>query len=103
MGTQWHNHVYLCADPFDKAADLGQIGWHVKRAIHRPKDIDAGGGTFGALFLGGHPAFGHAKFRENPRHRTVRRFPLILVNGARQEPLDIGALRRHTATDHLGN
>ena len=103
MRAQRHDHVDDSADPLDQPANLMQVRRHVKRAIHRPKDVDARGITVLALFLGRHPALGHAEFSENPGHRPVRRFPLILVNGAGQEPLDIGALWSHTPADHLGN
>ena len=38
-----------------------------------------------------------------PYQRTVRTLPLIFVNGARQETLDIGVLGRDAAADHLGD
>jgi hypothetical protein len=38
-----------------------------------------------------------------PGHRAVGALPLVLVDGARQEALDVGAFRRHAAADHLGD
>ena len=38
-----------------------------------------------------------------PYQRTVRTLPLIFVNGARQETLDIGVLGRDAAADHFSN
>ena len=103
MGTQGHNHVDGRPNPLNQPPNFMQVGRHVEGAIHRPKDIDARRIAVFALFLGRHPAFGHAEFGENPSHGAVCGFPLILVNCAGQEPLDIGALRRDAATDHFGN
>ena len=103
MRAQRHDHIHSRTNPLDQPANFMQVGWHIERAIHRPKDVDAGGLAFVPLFLGRHPAFGHAKFGENPGHRPVGTFPLILINRAGQEPLDIGALRGDTPANHLGN
>ena len=44
-----------------------------------------------------------AVFLPQPDDGAVGALPLILVDGARQEPLDVGSLRRHAAADHLGD
>jgi hypothetical protein len=103
MRAQREHHVDLGADAFDQAADLGQIGRHVEGAVHRAEDVDARFGILLALLLGRHPALGHAEFGEDPGHRAVGGLPLILVDGARQEALDVGAFGRHPAADHLGD
>jgi hypothetical protein len=41
--------------------------------------------------------------RSTASHRAVGALPLILVDGARQEALDIRAFGRHAAADHLGD
>jgi hypothetical protein len=38
-----------------------------------------------------------------PVHRAVGALPLVFVDGARQEALDVGALGRDAAADHLGD
>jgi hypothetical protein len=38
-----------------------------------------------------------------PQQRAVGALPLVLVDGARQEALDVGALGRNPAADHLGD
>ena len=59
--------------------------------------------AFFALFLRRHPAFRHAKFTENPCHRTIGCLPLIFINCAGEESLNIGALWCDTAANHLRN
>ena len=103
MGTHWHDHVDLGTDTFDQTANFGQIAGHVKCAIHWPQNIDAWFCALVALCLGGHAAFGHAKFGKQPRHGAISGLPLIFVDGAGQEPLDIGALGRYAAANHFGN
>ncbi len=98
-----HHHVDLGADAFDQAPDLVQVGRHIEGAVHRPEDVHAGGIALFAFLLGRHPALGHAELGEDPGHRPVGAFPLILVDGARQEALDIGTLRRDATADHLGD
>ena len=44
-----------------------------------------------------------AELAPQPRHRAVGALPLVLVDRPRQESLDIRALRRHAAADHLGD
>ena len=103
MRAQRHDHVHIGADALDQAADLVQVRRHVEHAIHRPQNVHAGPRTGGARCFGRHPPLGHAEFGEDPGHRPVGRLPLILINGARQKALDVGAHRGHAATDHLGN
>ena len=103
MRPERHHHVYLCADALNKAANFGKIRWHIERAIHRTQNIHTRGSSLFTLFLFGHPAFGHAEFRKDPRHCAVRCFPLIFINCARQKALNVCAHRRDTAADHLGD
>ena len=103
MRTHGHNHVHFSAKTFDEAAYLVEIAWHIERAVHGAEDVHTRLCTFFALFLGRHPAFCHAKFGEEPGHRTVGGFPLVFVDCARQKALDIRALRSHATTDHFGD
>jgi hypothetical protein len=80
-----------------------QVGGHVEHAVHRAEDVDARLRALLGLLLLRHAALGHAELGEEPGHRAVGAFPLVLVDGARQEALDVGALRRHAAADHLGD
>ena len=103
MRAQRHYHVDLGANPFDQAFNLGQIAGHVECAIHRTQDVHARFRTLFSLFLGWHTAFGHAKFRENPRHGPICRLPLIFINCTRKEPLNCCSLWRNATANHLGN
>ena len=103
MGAKGEHHVHLGADPLNQTANLMQIRGHVEGAIHRPQDVDPRLRPFGAQTLARHPAFGHAVFGEKPGHRAVGALPLVFVDGARKEALQVRALRRHAAADHLGN
>ena len=101
MASEREHHVDLGADAFDQPADLRQIGRHVEGAVDRPDDVDprldvgcerlAFRNFLGAVFL------------PEPHDGPVGALPLILVDGARQEPLDIGTLGRDAAADHLGD
>ena len=44
-----------------------------------------------------------AVFASTASHRAIRALPLVFIDGARQEPLDIRAFRRDAAADHLGD
>ena len=101
--AQGHHHVDLGPDALDQTADLVQVRRHVEHAVHRPQDVDARLVLRQTLGLGRHPALGHPELGKDPGHRPVGTLPLIFINGARQEPLDVGARRRHPAADHLGN
>ena len=103
MRAKRHHHIHFGADTLRQTADLGQITWHVKRAIHRAQNIDPRLGAIFALFLTRHTAFGHAKFGENPCHGSICRFPLIFINCTWQKPLNIGAHWGDTTADHFGN
>jgi hypothetical protein len=46
---------------------------------------------------------GLAVLGPQPDHGAVGALPLVLVDGARQEALDVGAFGRHAAADHLGD
>ena len=73
----------------------------VEGAVDRADDVDARLLAFLArLALGNFLA---AVLRPQPEHGAVGALPLILVDGARQEALDVGAFGRHAAADHLGD
>ena len=101
MRTKRHDHIHVRADAFDQPPKFGEVRGHVERAIHRAKDVHA---RLGALFpLGflGHTTLGLTELGKEPCHRAVGGFPLVFVDGARQKPLNIGALRRYAAADHF--
>ncbi len=103
MRGEREGHVDLRADPLDQAADFGQIGGHVEHAIGRADDVDLRPRALLAGLGLRHDATLGAIFCPKPVHRAIRALPLILVDGARQESLDVGALRRDAAADHLGD
>ena len=83
MRTQRHDHVHFGADAFDETANLVQVTWHVEHAVHRAKNVDPRPRAVFPLLLGRHAALGHSKLSEDPCHRAIGGFPLILVDGAR--------------------
>jgi hypothetical protein len=103
VAAQRHHHVDLAADAFDEAADLGEVEGMLNVPYIGPRMLTRGARALLALLLGRHPALGHAELGEDPGHRAVGAFPLVLVDGARQEALDGRALRRHAPADHLGD
>ena len=73
----------------------------VEGAVDRPDDVDT-------RLLAGRArlALRHLLQTElgpQPVHRPIGALPLVLVDGARQESLDVGAFGRHAAADHLGD
>jgi hypothetical protein len=69
-----------------------------------PRMLTRGAAPSSRFFLGRHPALGHAELGEDPGHRAVGAFPLVLVDGARQEALDGFVPCGVTpAADHLGD
>ena len=96
-------HVHLGTDAFDKAADLGKVGGRVERAVDGADDVDARAFALLARLGRWHLLLLDAEFRPQPVQRAVGGLPLVLVDGARQEALDAGALRCHAAADHLGD
>ena len=103
MRAQREGHVDLSTDAFDEAADLGDVGRHIEGAIDRANDIDPRLGALFAFARLGRFAFAGGKFRPQPLQRTIGTLPLILINGARQETLNIGAFGRDPATNHLSD
>ncbi len=101
MAAEREDHPDFSADPLDQAADLGEIGRHVEAAVHRADQIDLG--AFAFLERAQRRDFLRPELRPQPGQRAVARLPLILVDRARQEALDIGAFGRDAAADHLGD
>ena len=103
MAAEREDHVNLRADAFNQPADFRQIGGHVEDAVGRPDDIDARlGARRRRLALGRVPLL-RAELGPQPAHRAIGALPLVLVDRARQEPLNAGAFRGHPAADHLGD
>ena len=101
MAAEREHHVDFGADAFDQPADLGEIGRHVEGAVDRADDVDPRLLAFLArLALGDLLA---AVLRPQPGDGAVGALPLIFVDGARQEALDVGAFGRDAAADHLGD
>jgi hypothetical protein len=53
--------------------------------------------------LGHDPFPAQAVLGPQPVHGAIGALPLVLVDGARQEALDVGAFGRDAAADHLGD
>ena len=101
VAAERKHHVDFGADALDQPANFGEIGRHVEGAVDRPDDIDPRLDAVGArLAL---RDFLDAVFFPEPDDGAVGALPLVLVDGARQEALDIGSLRRDAAADHLGD
>ena len=101
VAAERKDDVHFRADAFDQAANLGEVRRHVERAVARPDDVHARLLAGLARFQGRH--FLRAVFGPQPVQRTVRALPLVLVDRARQEALDVGPFRRDAAADHLGD
>ena len=98
-GAEREFKVDLGPQPLDQTADLGKVRRHVEHAIGGTDDIDARPLAVLALAR----AVLAAKFGPQPQQRTVGALPLVLINGARQKPLEVGSLRGQPPADHLGD
>ncbi len=90
-------------DPFHETPDLGEIRRGVEGPVNGPDDVYAWGLARLARLGLGHPAFLQAVLTPQPVHGAIGALPLILVDGARQETMDVGPFGRHAAADHLGD
>ena len=93
------HHVDLGTDTFDQAPDFGEIRRRVEGAVYRPDDIHPRLLTGRARLALGNLL--QTEFGPQPVQRPIGALPLVLVDGARQEALDVGAFGRHTAADHF--
>ncbi len=89
--------------PSQSPLHLGDVRRAVEHAVDRADDIDArllaflaGAGLRGLAAL-------RAIFGPEPFQGPVGGLPLVLVDGAGQEALDIGAFGRDATADHLGD
>ena len=103
MAPQREDLIDRRSDPFHQTPDLGEIGRGVEGSVHGSDDVHARGLARLARLGLGHPALLQAVLTPQPVHGTIGTLPLILVDGARQEAMDIGPFGRDTAADHLGN
>ncbi len=101
VAAEREDHVDLGTDALDQAADLGEVGREVEAAVLRADDVDLGLRALLERLQRRHLLA--AELRPQPRQRAVGRLPLVLVDGARQEARDVGALGRDAAADHLGD
>ncbi len=101
MGAERKHHVDFGTDAFDEAADLGKIGGHVEHAVARADDVDARLRPLGPRLA--RRDLLRSVLLPQPDERAIRALPLVLVDRARQEALDVRAFGRHAAADHLGN
>ncbi len=103
VAAERKGEIDLGADAFDQAADFGEIRRAVEHAVSRADDVDLGLGAFDLLRRFRIAALGLAIFCPEPEHGAVRRLPLVFVDRAREETLDVRAFRRDAAADHLGD
>ena len=99
--AQREHHVDVAADALDQPLDLGQVARHVEGAVARPDDVDARPFAVGARLALGNMA--QPVLGPQPVQRAIGALPLVFVNRARQETLDVAALGCDTAADHLGD
>ena len=100
MRAQWKHHVDLGTNALHETPDFSHITGRVEGAVAWTNDIHPGSLTVFANALGD---LFKAVLTPEPRHGPVGTLPLVFVDGSGQKPHQIGALRGHTATDHLGN
>ena len=101
MAAQGKRQIDFRADALDQATDLSQIARHVEGAVARSDDVDPR--LLPLLAWSARGDFLLAVLRPQPRHGSIGALPLIFIDGARQESLDIRAFRRHAPADHLGD
>ena len=102
MATQREDQIDLTANAFNQPANFSQVGWHIESAIDGANDIHARLFAFLArtrLW----PAAARTKFTPEPHDGTISGLPLILINRAADEALQVAPLRRHTTADHFGD
>ena len=100
MATQREDQVHLAADALDQAPDFGQVGRHVEGAVDRPDDVDARRRPE-LRVARAHLAPAGTELRPQPHDGAVGGLPLVLIDRAADEALQVAALRRHAAADHL--
>src|SRR5207342_3335960 len=91
MASKWEHHVDVGADALDQPTNFGKVGPHIEGAVDRSDDIDSRLDAIGA-WLALRDLLYAVLFPE-PDNGAICALPLVFVDGARQEPLDIGSLR----------
>ena len=100
MATQREHHIDFSAYALHQAADLSQVARAIKGAVARPDDVHARTLTDFALALG---YFAQTVLLPQPEHGAVGALPLVFVNRARQEALQIRTFWRDATTNHFGD
>ena len=103
MAAERKHHIDVGADALDQPPDFGEVRRHVEGAVDRPDDVDPRLRSRRPAALRFGADLSWAEFAPQPVDRAVGALPLILVDGPRQEALDVGAFRGHAAADHLGD
>ena len=102
MAAQREDQIDLTANAFDQPADFREVGWHIEGAIDGADDIHARLFAFLArawLRL----AATRPEFSPKPHDGAISGLPLILINRAADEALQITALRCDATANHLGD
>src|SRR4051812_24328059 len=101
MTPQRESQIDFSPDALDEAPDLGQIRRGIEVAVGRTDDVDFRPLACAGLLACGYPP--RAVLSPQPVECPVGALPLILIDRARQEALDVGSFRCHSATNHLGD
>ena len=102
--AQRKDHVDLGANTLHQTTNFRQVAGRVEGAVARANDVDAR--LFASRSLGKRLACRHlaqAILAPQPVHGSIGALPLVFIDGAGQEPLDVGALGCDAAPDHLGD
>ena len=100
MAAKWEHHVHLGTNTLDQPPNFGQIAGTVEGAVAWADDVHPWPLAFFAFAFGD---VAQTVLLPQPEHRAIGALPLVLVDGAWQKALKVGAFGRDAATDHFGN
>ena len=104
MTAEWEHHVDFSANAFNQTANFCQVAGTVEGTVGGANDVDP---RFFACWTltewFARRYFAQAIFAPQPIHGAVGALPLVFIDSARQEALNVGAFWRDAATDHLSD
>ena len=102
MAAQREDQIDLTANAFHQTTDFRQVGRHIEGAIDGTNDVHARLFAFLARARLRLTAT-RTEFSPKPHDGAVSGLPLILINGAADEALQIAALRCDATANHFGD
>ena len=89
MRAERKDHIDLGADAFDEPPDLGQVRRRIEHAVCGTDDVDAGLLAFLPFARFRIAAFRLPVLRPQPEHGAISTLPLILIDRAGQEAMNV--------------